>query len=98
MAAARVTPRTGLPSWDRCEGPIFCLSDMQEAKRQVNSQVGQSLDGRLGTCLQDLRPLSIEKNTEPDTNCTRAGNIAQPSLLQHWNSKTASWLVLRVTQ
>lgn len=62
MAAARVIPWTALPSWDHCECTAFCLADMQEAKSQANSQVGQSLDGKLGTCLQDLHPLSMAKD------------------------------------
>lgn len=62
MAAARVTPMIDLPSWVYCECTIFCIADMQEAKRQANSQVGQSLDGKLGMCLQDLHPLSTAKD------------------------------------
>lgn len=85
MAAARVTPKTALPSWDHCECTILCLADTQEAKRQSNSQVEQRLDSKLGTCLQDLHPLSIAKHlsltrTAPGHG---AGSIAQTSLLQH---------------
>lgn len=101
MVAARVTPRIALPTWDHCECTIFCLADMQEAKRQANSQVGQSLDDKLATHLQDLHPLSIAK----DLNLTwtspghGVGRGAQLSLFQHWNSRTTSvWLVMCVAQ
>ena len=69
MAAARLTPRTALPRWDHCKCTIFCLADMQEAKWQANSLVGQPLDGNV----PPRSPSSFHcQGPEPDTNCTGA--------------------------
>lgn len=94
-------PSIALPGCDHCECTIFCLADMQEAKRQASSQVGQSLDGTMGTCIQDFHHLSIAKDlsltwTTPEHG---VGTIAELNLLQHWKSKTAAvWLAMHMAQ